>query len=261
MGIGLRGLGSITIEEESLIRGSNNIYLDGYTSFLPPSFEEDFRRHFKKNFTRLERKGIEGDGIREIAGKEDLIIMVPGDPFVATTHRALINGIMEMGIEVDVIENSSIIPLLQYKSGLNFYRFGQVVSLPRTMDNFLPVSPLKKILMNMAGNLHTILLVDIWEGRNMPLKESAKAFMDMSLKENGGILEDQDMIVLSRLSWPEESVFTTNPMEMAGVKADLTPYSIIVPANIDHTETLPPRMEFSGEGNRNSLSMLQHKNE
>lgn len=55
--------------------------------------------------------------------------LVVGDAFCATTHSDLFLRAVKLGIDVKVIHNASIVSAVGC-SGLQVYRFGEVVSVP-----------------------------------------------------------------------------------------------------------------------------------
>jgi diphthine synthase len=85
---------------------------------------------------------------------------VVGDAFCATTHSDLYLRAIKMGITVEVIHNASIISAVGC-TGLQVYRFGEVVSVPLWSDKWKPDSFYSKILRNRRSDLHTLILVDI----------------------------------------------------------------------------------------------------
>lgn len=86
--------------------------------------------------------------------------LVVGDAFCATTHSDLYLRAVKLGIKVEVIHNASIISAVGC-TGLQVYRFGEVVSVPLWTDKWKPDSFYPKILKNRKADLHTLVLVDI----------------------------------------------------------------------------------------------------
>ncbi|MHB8360789.1 MAG: diphthine synthase [Thermoplasmataceae archaeon] len=237
LGIGMRGVKSITLEEAEMIEASTRVYLEGYTSFLPPDFQMKFKEKFGKTYVSLSRENIEVEDITRIIEKgKDTVLMVPGDPFVATTHISLIKAIEKSGEIVEVRENASIISSLPFKAGLTFYRFGQVVSIPRIYPNFVPTSPLKKILFNIENNLHTIALIDIYEGRNISAKELLDSLLGMMEKLNDQTISERKLIIASKVNQPDEKILLTDLKGLSTIDEDLTPYALIILAKPDSNE-------------------------
>ncbi len=83
-----------------------------------------------------------------------------GDPFAATTHSDLYLRAVKRGIPVSVILNAGIIGAIGC-TGLQTYRFGEVVSIPLFTEKWRPYSFLPKILGNFSRDLHTLCLLDI----------------------------------------------------------------------------------------------------
>ena len=65
--------------------------------------------------------------------------LVIGDPFCATTHSDLFLRAIELKIEVNVIHNASIVNAVGI-SGMQVYRFGEIVSIPFFEENWRPYS-------------------------------------------------------------------------------------------------------------------------
>jgi diphthine synthase len=86
--------------------------------------------------------------------------LVVGDAFCATTHSDLYLRAIKLGIKVEVIHNASIISAVGC-TGLQVYRFGEVVSVPLWTEKWKPDSFYPKILKNRKADLHTLVLVDI----------------------------------------------------------------------------------------------------
>ncbi|MHB1492428.1 MAG: diphthine synthase [Thermoplasmataceae archaeon] len=237
LGIGMRGVKSFTIEEAEIVRNSSAIYLEGYTSFLPEHFREEFESYFQKEFTYLSREKVEVDDFSWLVNKDNNVsILIPGDPFVATTHTSLIRALELAGEEVEVRENASIVSSIPFKCNLTFYRFGQVVSIPKIYSNFVPGSPLKKILVNLENNLHTIALVDIFDGRNITTTELYESMVAMMDKIDDRTLEDRRLIIASRINQPGEKIMITDLKGLPSIHEDLTPYTLIIPAKLDSNE-------------------------
>jgi len=86
--------------------------------------------------------------------------LVVGDPFCATTHSDLYLRAVQLGINVEVVHNASIVSAVGC-CGLQVYRFGEIVSVPFFTEKWRPDSFYDKILSNRKNGLHTLVLVDI----------------------------------------------------------------------------------------------------
>ena len=90
----------------------------------------------------------------------DYSFLVIGDPFCATTHNDLFLRAVKLGIKVEVVHNASIVNAVGC-SGMQVYRFGEIVSIPFFTENWRPYSFYHKIKANAQNQLHTLLLLDI----------------------------------------------------------------------------------------------------
>jgi diphthine methyl ester synthase len=86
--------------------------------------------------------------------------LVVGDPFGATTHTDFLMRARDLGIEVVVYHNASIMNAVG-ACGLQLYRYGEAVSIVFFEENWRPDSFYDKIKRNRAMRLHTLCLLDI----------------------------------------------------------------------------------------------------
>jgi len=100
------------------------------------------------------------DGILSGAKSEDIVLLVVGDPFGATTHTDILLRAHHLGIPTDVVHNASIMNSVG-ASGLQLYNFGQTVSIPFWTETWKPDSWLEKMFENAQIGLHTLVLLDI----------------------------------------------------------------------------------------------------
>jgi len=121
----------------------------------------------------------ESDEILRGAGKENVALLVVGDPFGcvvrhvtraafsqpllvsrATTHTDIILRARALKIPVRVIHNASIMNAVG-ACGLQLYNFGQTVSLVFFTDTWKPDSFYDRIKENVDLGMHTLVLLDI----------------------------------------------------------------------------------------------------
>jgi len=102
----------------------------------------------------------ESDEILRDADKENVTLLVVGDPFGATTHADIILRARALKIPVRVIHNASIMNAVG-ACGLQLYNFGQTVSLVFFTDAWKPDSFYDRIKENADLGMHTLVLLDI----------------------------------------------------------------------------------------------------
>lgn len=169
IGIGLNNEKDITIRGLELIKKSEFVYLEVYTSKLNCTFTE-LAEFYNKQITLATREIVEGGGnvrgneegneIIEHAKTKEVAFLVIGEPFSATTHIDLFMQAKKNGIRVTVTHNSSVLTAVGI-TGLQLYKFGKTTSLPYPEKNFQPETAYDVIKQNKAIGLHSLVLLDI----------------------------------------------------------------------------------------------------
>ena len=166
IGLGLSDEKDITVKGLEIIKKSERIFLESYTSLLNIDTEKLEEFYGKKvEICFREKVEIEMDEIlKDIAKKENedkiFSFLVVGDPFCATTHSDLQLRAIKLGIEVRAIHNASIINSVGI-TGMQLYSFGHIVSVPFFTEKWKPYSFINKIAINYSNKMHTLVLLDI----------------------------------------------------------------------------------------------------
>jgi len=234
IGSGLRGIGSLTIMEMDILGRSDHIFIDDYTSIFPESFREDLEKSISKPIILLKREDVESFSfIKEGSGTVSLI--VSGDPMTSTTHFSIISYCKINNIKWRIFENASITGAVAGRTGLSSYRTGITVSLPEIYENFIPVSPLQNIVRNLRNRLHTIILIDLKNGKNLDIVRVHHIVKVMIEKTGYRELQSIPVLILQRVGWNDEHIFTSTLDEMGNRKVE-SPYCLVVPFRPDSNE-------------------------
>ncbi|KAE9400669.1 Diphthine synthase [Gymnopus androsaceus JB14] len=163
IGLGLCDEKDITLRGLEAVKSSSRVYLEAYTSILMVQ-KDRLESFYGKELIIADRDMVESesgsDGILKDADKEDVSLLVVGDPFGATTHTDILLRARNLGIPTRVIHNASIMNAVG-ASGLQLYNFGQTVSLVFFTETWKPDSFYDRIKENADGGLHTLVLLDI----------------------------------------------------------------------------------------------------
>lgn len=161
IGLGLGDFKDITLRGLAAVRNSQYVFLESYTSIYGSS-KKELEEFFEREITLADRNLVEShaDKILEHAEKENVSFLVIGDVFGATTHTDLFLRAKAKKIEVEIINNTSIINAVSM-TGLELYRFGRTASIVFDDDNWLPETPYEIIAENQKLGLHTLCLLDI----------------------------------------------------------------------------------------------------
>src|SRR5438093_8761962 len=125
-----------------------------------------FEKEIGKKVEVLSRSQLEDEGGEKLlraASRERVAFLVPGDPLIATTHVSLRLSLAKMGIPSRVIHAPSIVSAVCGATGLQSYKFGKSITVPR--DQPLPKSVLDTISDNSDRGLHTLILLDVQAGK------------------------------------------------------------------------------------------------
>ncbi|MCD6276184.1 MAG: diphthine synthase [Thermoplasmata archaeon] len=236
VGLGLYGTRDITLRGKDAVDKADYVFAEFYTSKLLGASVEDLEKFFGKKITLLSREEVEkGKILIESASKGNTVLLVAGDPMVATTHVSLKILAEERGIKTEVIHNSSIITAAPGMLGLQHYKFGRIVSIPFPQENYFPTSVYDFLAQNMKMGLHTLLLLDI-NPRPMTANEGMEILLKMEEKKKLGIINGDTLIaVVARAGAPDAAV-------KAGYMKDMLKENFGPPL---HTLVIPGKLHFA----------------
>lgn len=162
IGLGLSTAKDITVRGLELIKDSDVVYMEFYTSILSVDTEA-LSKFYGKEIILADREMIENDFddiILEKAKTSKVALLVVGDPFSATTHVDLYLRCVKSGVKVEAVNNASIMNSIGV-TGLSLYRFGETVTIPFYTKTWRPYSFYDKICVNYRADFHTLVLLDI----------------------------------------------------------------------------------------------------
>ncbi|GLB37832.1 putative tetrapyrrole (Corrin/Porphyrin) Methylases [Lyophyllum shimeji] len=161
IGLGLSDEKDVTVRGLEAIKSCARVYLEAYTSILMVQ-KDRLEAFYGKEIILADRDTVEtqSDEILRDADKEDVCLLVVGDPFGATTHTDIVLRARARKIPTRVIHNASIMNAVG-ASGLQLYNFGQTVSLVFFTETWKPDSFYDRIKENADLGLHTLVLLDI----------------------------------------------------------------------------------------------------
>ncbi|WVN91113.1 diphthine synthase [Cryptococcus depauperatus CBS 7841] len=161
IGLGLSDEKDITVKGLEVVRRSERVYLESYTSILMVE-KEKLEAFYERPVITATRElvELEADEILKDADKVDVAFLVVGDPLGATTHTDLLLRAEFQNIPTSVIHNASILTALG-STGLQMYSFGQTLSLPFYTESWKPDSWYPKLEENLKLGVHTLVLLDI----------------------------------------------------------------------------------------------------
>lgn len=196
IGMGLSGLTSCSLEALDILVKVDEIFIEKYTNFIlgeiPPLLEQ-----ISEKFRLVKRADLEENDLmflENISGKS-VALLVPGDPFIATTHNSLRLAAIQRGFQCQIIHNTSIISAAASASGLSSYRFGRTVTcpFPQNASQF----PYEIIKRNKQIEGHTLVLLDIelTTGKFLTINEAISFLLELEQKKKKDIFTKSSIIV------------------------------------------------------------------
>jgi len=234
IGIGLYGY-DMSIEALEEAKKCDVLYAEFYTSKISLDIKE-IEKMIGKEIVVLDRKEVEqGNRIIEDAKKMHVGFITAGDPMAATTHVELRLRAIENGIETKLIHGISIITAAASLLGLQIYKFGKVVSLPRPYKDYFPLSPYDSIKDNVLLGLHTLILLDI-DDEPMKANEAMELLLEMEKKRKEGVMNKNTIVAVISIS--HEKKFARAGYIKDMIKEDFGEHlqSIVIPGKLHFVE-------------------------
>ncbi len=218
---------SLTQEEVEFLKSSEYILIDSYTS---PNYMKEFG---SEKLVQLDREKLENfNWIFDL--NSNVSIVSPGDIFAATTHFNIYMEAVKRGINVKIFHNASIYPAAATRLGLQIYKIGPPVSIPRFREGFRPYSAYDKILKNIQDGYHTILLLDT--NPPLTLMEAIEELMEMEKERSGKIFHnDFQIAAISQLGMENEKIVFGKMKELRDVDLE-PPISLVIPGKLHFLE-------------------------
>ena len=224
IGIGLKGLGSMSIEGLETAKRCKKVYLESYTSKIDV---KSLKKELKIVMANREMIEHSGDKIVLEAEKEDVAVLIIGDVFGATTHYDIYLRAKEKGVNVEVIGGESILSAVGIV-GLSLYKYGKVASIPFENEHVKTASEIVKV--NLDNDMHSLVLLDLDPGKKkfLTLKEG----IDYLIRSN--VITSVDKIVGCARIGSSEKIVYGSAGDICSVDFGEAPYCIVVPCKNLH---------------------------
>ncbi len=207
IGMGLSGFKSCSLETLDLLKEADTIFIEKYTNFVLGEIPQLFKQveHKFKIVTREDLEDRDQEFLENIRNKFS-ILLVPGDPFIATTHNSLRLIAIEKGFKCRIIHNTSIISAAASASGLSSYRFGRTVTCPFP-DNASEF-PYEIIRRNKQIEAHTLVLLDIntSEREFLSINDAIEILLELEKKKQEKLISNSLMIGLAQIGYDGEVI-------------------------------------------------------
>ena len=237
VGLGIRGEESLTLEGLKELREADEVYAEFYTSPLPKLDLANLERLAGKKILVLKREEVEdGERILQAAGVKKVVLLVPGDPMVATTHVALRLKAIERGIRTKVVHSSSIVSAVAGLTGLQSYKFGRSATVPLGQKS---IHPYEVVGENLRRGLHTLLLLDVKaeEGIYMTARGAFAYLLQLESELGKGYLgEDRLAVVVARAGGDDCLIKGNTIGELMKMDFGSPPHTLVIPGRLHFME-------------------------
>jgi len=240
VGLGLNDEKGISIRGLEEAKTADSVFMELYTRLLPNFSLQRLEALLGKRVTIVSRRDLEEENgalILGAAGRGKTVFLVPGDPFVATTHIALRIDAEKLGLETQIVHGASIISAVMGLSGLHNYRFGKTVTVPFT-ENFSE-TPYNVVAQNKRLGLHTLCLLDMKadEQRFLTIREGLEYLLSVEHKRIENVVTPETVAVgVARVGSDKPSLKADFVRNLLTHDFGGPPHSLILPGQLHFTE-------------------------
>ncbi|MCX8205935.1 MAG: diphthine synthase [Candidatus Micrarchaeota archaeon] len=237
IGTGLWRGDDISVRGAALCRKCAYVYLDEYTRAFDPAELEALEGIIGKKMVRLGRHELE-EGLTFLnqAKDNDVALLVPGDPLVATTHITILMEARKRGVRVEVVHGSTIHSAIVGEAGLHIYKVGGACTIPMREKCIRPYSTYDKIAENCARGLHTVVFLDTSPEKQLAVKEALEIMQEIERERGKGIFADTSRIVVGcRMGSQEQELAYATVDTLKEMRLPL-PCTLIVPGKLHFSE-------------------------
>jgi len=238
IGIGLHDEKDLTLRGIDAAKSADKVYIEMYTSVWHGKSE--LENIIGKEIIELKRADLEqhSDKIVEEAKTSNVVILIPGDPMIATTHSILIEAAKKADIGANIIHNASIVSAVS-ETGLHIYKFGASATVPflQKTGGKLPESVYNILKMNKANGLHTLLFLDITPEKCMTANEAMKLMLSIEEQRKEDVFtNDTEIIVFARAGSDDPIIMFGKVDELVEKDFGKPPTVLIVPGILHFSE-------------------------
>ncbi len=240
VGLGLNDERGISVKGLEEVKSADAVFMETYTSLMPDFSLQRFEVLCGRKVQMLERRDLEDKGgkvILQTAKVGKAVFLVPGDPFIATTHVTLRIDAEKQGIQTRIVHGTSIMSAIVSLSGLHNYKFGKTVTVPFP-ENWSP-TPYNVIAQNKQAGLHTLCLLDLKaaEDQFLSINAALKMLLDIEEKnKKGAVTSDTVALGVARAGSDSPTLKADFVEDLLSFDFGHPPYSLIFPGDLHFME-------------------------
>ncbi len=233
----------LTLEAAEVLSQADIIFLETYTSIVPEDLVEKLKNACKhaevRLVTRKELEDEDGKPIFEcLRREENVVLAVPGDPFIATTHSYIRLKALKEGYRVRYVPGINIFSYAISVTGLFVYKFGRSATIVYPRENILSEHPYLVLEDNKKRGLHTFFFLDLdLKLGPMTPDRAVTILLELEQKLRRNVVNMNDkIVVLERMGSKDESIYYASVEYVMKHSWRKPPYSIIYPGRLHFME-------------------------
>ncbi len=240
VGLGLNDEYGITLKGLEETKTADAVFMETYTSRMSDFNMQHFEQLCGKKIQTITRQTLEeenGKLILQAAQTGKAVFLVPGDPFIATTHVTLRIDAEKQGIKTRIVHGISIMSAIVSLSGLHNYKFGKTVTVP--FPETSAETPYNVIAQNKKLGLHTLCLLDLREPENryLSINQAIKTLQAVEAKKQGNVITPETVAVgIARAGNDQPTLKADFIKNLADFDFGPPPYSLIFPGDLHFME-------------------------
>ncbi len=240
VGLGLNDEYGITLKGLEETKSADAVFMETYTSRMPDFSLERFESLCGKKIQVITRQTLEeenGKIILQAATVGKAVFLVPGDPFIATTHVTLRIDAAKQGIKTRIVHGISIMSAIVSLSGLHNYKFGKTVTVP--FPETTAETPYNVIAQNKKLGLHTLCLLDLkaTEKRYLTINQAIESLLAVEEKKKNSVITPETVAVgVARAGSNEPTLKADFVKDLERFDFGEPPYSLIFPGDLHFME-------------------------
>jgi diphthine synthase len=241
VGLGLHDERGISLRGLEEIKTADSVFMERYTSLMPGLSIRHLEEISGKRLRMVSRRELEeenGKTVLESAKHGKTVLLVPGDPLIATTHVTLRIEAEKHGIKTRLVHGASILSAVIGLSGLHSYKFGKNVTVPFEDEN-PSETPYNVIAENNKAGVHTLCLLDMKEEekRFLSIHEALETLLKIEAKRKcGAVTMDTVAIGIGRAGSDKPEVKADVIRNLLNHDFGTPPHTIIFPAKLHFME-------------------------
>ena len=242
IGLGLNDEKDVSLKGLELAKNADKVFMELYTGVWHGKLDK-FKKMINKPIEILERNELEENSqkVLKLAQSKNVVLLVQGDPLVATTHSSLVLDARKLGIKIQVIHNASIVSAVM-ETGLHLYKFGPPVTVPfpEKTKGMLPESVYDHIKENKQRNLHTLCLLDVDAEKEkfMVPGQALEILLEIEAKRKENVLtKDSEVVIFSKAGSDDQQIrFLPVKSAVSDIDTSDFPAVVVIPGKLHFTE-------------------------